>query len=214
MQEYKRPINILSLDFDYFVQATEEVRDSKFPSVDSEMTVGGIISHLNYWNDYYTKYPEITKITLDKEKISKALINIKKSKPSATNIFVARSHKSIMEYVIKDLVTYGKINIVNVDHHHDMHYTGGDKLNCSNWLRLTKELFSQDDIHVTWIKNEDSVEIDITGDKVDIPCITTNINHIAKYDYDYIFICLSPEWTPFHLATEYLEFINSVLGTK
>jgi len=127
------------------------------------------------------------------------------------NFYKADNHKSIRK--ITDIIPWNfNLKIVNIDFHHDYYhyYSGGDTYNCGNWLRRLIE--ERPDAKVKWIRRKDSQIYSLEGE---FPFEhTTDLKSIFKENFDYVFICRSPEWSPPHLSKKFEELAWSVLGGK
>lgn len=198
--------NILSIDFDYFIDTDVEIRNNVFPN-GLDYAPKELIAQ--EWDNLYHSYPELKNIGVIKDfyllvdflKRNKDKYNYK----LGYNVFFADSHSRIKQVI--DLVPLEtNINITNVDFHHDYYhfFTGGQSYNCSNWLRrlLEERPFTA----VKWVRRSDSETVTLSGA---FPYyMTTKIKSALEKDYDYIFVCLSPEWTPPHLYYLYQELIR------
>lgn len=184
--------SILSIDFDYFIDVSAEDRERLFPDGSDEVPQEQLIS---MWNESYKKYPEIKGIDVIEEYFYVKKL-LEKCKIKKDSIFIADTHKDIKNVI--DLVPKDEeLKVVNIDFHHDCYhyFIGGDKYNCGNWLRRLVE--DRPETKVKWIRREDSQISSLEGD---FPFEnTTNIRTLELDEYDYIFICKSPEWTPPHL---------------
>lgn len=115
------------------------------------------------------------------------------------------------EDMIKDFKENYKYNLVNIDFHHDVMYRpqdrnsimSFDKYNCSNWVGylMLKNMIES----YTWIKapNSDLYDHKLDG-KYNIEFITESfrvLDDLSKFvkdhNFDYIFLCLSPQWVPY-----------------
>ena len=187
---------ILSIDFDYFLDIDERTSSTKFPLGVDDAPQDVIKEE---WEEAYKKYPHLKDIGIifDYYKCGSLLIKLQKGK-----VFIAESHKDIAQLfpLVKDA---DELEVVNIDFHHDNYISGGSKVDCANWVRHLKELKPNADI--LWVRREDSVLSSFEGEFRYRH--TTNIKDV-KGDFDYIFLCYSPEWTPLHLRKHY----NSLVG--
>src|SRR5690606_16597691 len=116
------------------------------------------------------------------------------------HVLIADSHKDIKN-IIDEIPNNEIINIVNIDFHHDYYhyYRGKNTYNCGNWLRRLIE--ERPDSVVKWVRREDSQMKTLDGE---FPFeSTTEISIINSDEFDYIFLCKSPEWTPPHLGSKF-----------
>jgi hypothetical protein len=132
--------------------------------------------------------------------------------------------------IIDFLKNDNNLNIINIDHHHDLGYDERDDTkegtlnspNCGNWAKF---LFDSNKMkNYIWIKNVNSVGI--VREKVNEQMIKYEIleknfcefyNEILNLNFDKIFICLSPEWVPEHYHPLFflmLDLINQKKGCQ
>lgn len=117
---------------------------------------------------------------------------------SYSNICVAFSHERIGDFLKNE----NNLEIVNIDHHHDLGYDEDDtyeKYTCANWAYY---LFKKGKINnYTWLNNNNSDIIPPPRNEhcfsKECFCDITETSYINKFGRpDKIFICLSPEWVP------------------
>lgn len=206
----KKTLKVLSIDYDFFLDTTIDVRNNKFPDGADDMNNDRL---KQLWLEAYEKYPEIYEIKLLPSYYKLLNFLADSDYELNKNVFFGRSHKEVAKYIVgRGLDTF--IDITNVDFHHDYYnyFTPGDKgvYNCGNWLR---KFYEEDrkgiNTNITWIRSKDS----------DIRTLGGEFPHTMKrqlarkltQDYDFIFICLSPEWVPTHLKGGYSALINAVM---
>ena len=196
-------IGVLSIDFDYFIDASSQERDLYFPNVNDEIH--------NYkvqaiWRESYLKHPELKKVGVIKDfyYLKESLMGLRIAK---NNILKADNHKYI-KMLIDRIPKKSQLMIVNIDFHHDYYhfYTGNDKVNCGNWLRRVVE--ERPDTKVKWIRRSDSQLYSLDG-KFPFEH-TEDIKAIRNESFDYVFLCRSPEWTPTHLNNKFEELASSI----
>lgn len=200
---------VLSVDWDYFVEANSFERFTYFPDGNSEY-ISPILSDF-IWKSRYDCEKELKDFKIKKEynQFRKLLKSINPNIP----VIVTESHGDMYNY-IKDLdsifnIDNLKFDIDNIDFHHDI-YNGKNILNCGNWLRiLISELKTN---IVTWIRHEDS---DIPEP---MPYIDTlhGINHLIDFnyvinkEYDALFLCKSRIWSPPHLDSRFISIVKLI----
>lgn len=184
-------MKVLSIDFDYFLDTDIDTREDKFPDGDENITP--------IWDYWCNKYPEINIIGVIESynKLVKYLKGLK-NKP----IFMyADSHgdiERIFDYFKED----EELLVENYDFHHDCYFGNNKDVTCANWVRILKQRFPQAEI--IWHKREDSIVESLAGK---FPYKMT-LDDDYKGEYDIIFICYSPEWTPPHLRKYYEKLIK------
>ena len=209
-------LNVLSIDWDYFIDATYDERLMSFPDGGNEAIGSGLSNYV--WSmrygdtriqrdaGYINRAIEDMYIRLDElDIIKRAILNVKLS----TRIVFADSHVDIYEFLTeKQSVACRQFNIFNIDHHSDCYNIGGE-LNCGSWVNRL-----DDDSYISkyvWIKNEDSGEEKINTTLKNCKAReTSNINTVDNVVWDYIFICRSSVWSPPHLDKHFNELYHFI----
>ena len=186
-------MRLLSIDFDYFIDTDLKTRDNKFPDGVDEKPKMQLECE---WNYFYNTYPELNDLEVIEEcdTLCRFLEHLERGK-----VLVAYSHKDI-EKLFPLVMSAEELEVVHIDFHHDNYISSGNTLDCANWLR---HLMNRRDFNlkteVLWIRREDS-ECESLEGVFPYPS-TTEFN--VSGEFDYIFLCFSPEWTPPHLRKEY-----------
>lgn len=127
------------------------------------------------------------------------------------DIIFIKSHDSI----IKCLEQNPNITLFNIDHHHDLGYTGetDEPINCGNWAKylLNNHLIK----NYIWINNENSVSPKHYKEKYGME--TLKSFNLDNLEADKIIICLSPEWVPpqyRHLFFLWMDIVQETYGIK
>lgn len=194
---------VLSIDFDYFVNVSSNVRNKMFPAL-VEARNKDIID--KEWKEKYKVYPMLKDIGLINEVEVLREYLFKNSKYAIFTM--SENHKDIyplLEKIPKNI----NIEIVNVDFHHDYYhyYIRGEKYNSGNWLRVIKE--NRPNTKIVWVRREDS-QMESLGGKFPYSH-TTRLMSVLNTKYDMIFICFSPECTPPHLRYKFTQYINDII---
>tara|TARA_Y100000592_G_scaffold93907_1_gene157859 strand:+ start:66 stop:647 length:582 start_codon:yes stop_codon:yes gene_type:complete len=173
--------NILSIDIDYAYSPTISVYDNY---------VEGTRVTLEEQRKILDKLGmPIPKVNPKKIKILKKVVKEKTN--LFTPIIICQHHNEILNYLPKNK----PFNIVNFDHHHDVHYPGWhDKeiLDEGNWVHhLNNSLLEK----YLWIRNSDSEDLpDIS--KCSFTLTEEESPDISKMpDFDMLFFCVSSHWT-------------------
>lgn len=209
-------MRVLSVDWDYFINATLEQRLMMFPDGGNEKLPDSISDTI--WAARYAEHKELSKIGLDKSGYNKLKKIIKRYCNSDTKVFIADSHSRAYDFIRK-YDTGGEIDIVNIDFHHDyydcqseVNNTTEEDVNCGNWVRL---LIDNDDrISYTWVCREDS---DLSERLEFSPnfCGYKMIEDLLEESepYDLLFICRSSVWSPPHLDYYFFQLIDNNVTT-
>lgn len=186
-------MNITTIDFDIVMEPNIEAYNNIVPGVDWEALDEVEIFKFLFPNlDIYyklTNYILFSTSFLKKEQIH-----------------IIHSHDTAVKFIPEDLNDGEKINIVNIDHHHDLGYDKEDveencKVNkCSNWVKWLRE--NKNVGCYQWIKDKQSSRVDAMDLRIkQYLNIATNIEDINGMETilprpDVLVICLSEPWVP------------------
>lgn len=195
---------ILSIDWDYFINATALQRGLLFPDGgnenlsyalqdliwDSRYSCGGnedLRSIGVLKNDYSTVSNLIHRFTM----------RYLHSGLHDSRMLVCISHKWIYNFVNESTTSDEEFELYNVDFHHDMYdlKVGDEEVNCGNWVNYLFK--SRPNMQYFWVKREDSDTEVLGGESVH--CNMRSIDDLQGLKFDYIFICRSDCWSPPHL---------------
>lgn len=193
-------MRVLSIDFDFFLNTDIYTREHKFP--DGYETEGEKRELSREWEEYYAEYPEILKI--DVIELEYSMIKDFLSGYSGP-VYESESHAGIGR--LFDLFD-DDTELTNIDFHHDAYISGGSRLDCANWVRILKERYPGSS--VKWVKREDSAVASLMGD---FPYEMSDKPDLSV-EYDLVFLCFSPEWTPPHLRSRYEELKSCAADLK
>jgi len=191
--------NILSIDWDYFIEVTDNQRACLFPDGGNEKLLKSVQNFI--WCSRYASTDKLRKISVDIDEINNLLSLIERYKKDNTQFCVYDSHKKIKRLIEHD----HSVNVFNIDFHHDC-CEFSDDVDCGNWARLLnfRKLY--------WIRREDSQ--DDVGPFVDykykaIHNLMDNLQELAD-GIDYVFICRSPMWMPPHLDSYFESMVLDI----
>lgn len=227
-------MRVLSIDMDYIMNKSIDLYDEigwdDIPSI--------------RWENYYEHLINEKKsvdICIDEKNLFYCFNIFLKAIKNTHNITFAFNHDSILD----ELVKYESIDLVNIDHHDDIIYpddfnsddpdysikcmkslyekynsiSHSNILHEGNWvsfLNINKKINSY-----TFIGNEDS--IDFSQEKKNfiekhIPKFefyTKDQYKFNNYNFDYIFVCLSPQYIPpfhWHYFSLFLDSCKEITG--
>ena len=205
-------MNVLSIDMDFISDKYAE--DVKSGSFDSKNP------HIKWWMYFNFKKSDRSEMDINYTNLAFIfdILNffINKNK----KIIFAINHDSILLELDK---IDDRFDIINIDHHHDILYCSDcivdvEKFNyisCGNWIWYLN--FKNKINSYTWIKNKNS---SIFNEGISNSKKPTNYNsflrdelsfNIKDIDFDFIFICLSPNfimpehWQYFHMLRNMYE---------
>ena len=189
---------ILSIDFDYFIDTDINTRNDKFPDGVDEIPEDDLDK---LWTQFYIRFPEVQDLKIDMETFKICHNNL--SCLRFGKVLIADSHKEIAK-IFPLISAEDELEVINIDFHHDNYISSGSKIDCANWLRHLKEL--KPNTQVEWIRREDSELESLEGR---FPYHHTK-DLVIEGEFDYIFLCFSPEWTPPHLRPYFNDLVTAV----
>lgn len=204
-----KKLNILSIDWDYFIKADMSTRAILFPDCPNEK-YPLFLQTIIWLSRYHT--PKLEQIGLK----DSAIFELQKLFDDAffnpVSVMICDSHMHCYSFV-SDLQKYLKpkgINLVNIDFHHDLYENGSD-VDCGNWLYRLSQKYPK--MEMEWVCDPDS---DTSFEHVDDPLklsMTEDISCIHNFNWDAVFICRSGMWSPPHLDRYFIELFDP-LRTK
>lgn len=204
-------IQILSIDWDYYIDITNEKRNSWFPYIPDDLLTEE--DRENLWAPCYDKFG-ISGVGILEEDFEKTKHLIRSCKKNSRLIkTVNDSHRYLYDLVYKilndNINVHETILIYNIDHHHDMYSyrIPNEKVNCSNWAGVLREELG-DILEYRWIKRDDSEEYSLAGK---VECAYGTFNDIKSISFDSIYLCKSGAWSPPHLDCRYKELVDVLL---
>ena len=199
-------LNFLTLDWDYFFTASEELRQRCFQIYRTENAPAH--QHIFSWAySYYDFGEELLNIKIKPE----AYDILKKIKLNrSAEVYICKSHTNAYHVFSSFLQKYRKtprINLLNIDHHSDtLHEIKGlyslqdTGVHCGNWLYC---FMKQAKGNYWWVCDEDS-------EKIALPsslkfCTDIKDAPLESLKWAAVLICRSDIWSPPHLDDEFTK---------
>lgn len=204
----KKPLKVLSIDFDYFQKVSADTLSSCYPDGKDNPT---FLTKITWVNHYACSEEQLKKVTLLEKpfgQICELLLRHKFNTPC----MAVNSHIHIYDF-IKDHYSdkYDGCYIVNIDTHHDL-FNSSSKLDCGNWGTHIKKLIPK--TQITWIANPVSKEMYGIEENTELSkIIETDFSKILGKTFDIIFLCRSDTWLPPHLD-KYFDELYTILTTN
>jgi hypothetical protein len=221
----------LSIDWDYFINATADQRFNLFPDGGNENLPREIQDFL--WINRYTPLPGDSALevveqfkesvsaigAIDLTEIKEIIEGAKKRIDSFRIAFglklewrsiVADSHKNMYDFVMSNTYREEDFAVYNVDFHHDLfnYRTAKEKVNCGNWGTELKN--ERPNMQFYWTKREDS-DTRVIGD-IEVECGYRTMKELKEIKFDYVYLCRSSMWSPPHLDKEFNNLARLVLS--
>ena len=189
---------LLTIDWDYFIDASLEVRDNIFPRVTEGFKDS--VPDNSLWNE--VPHPTYGFDLLSFERLHKAFYNGAKNTDSSIPVYYSENHCEAYYAFIQSGADYNKL--INVDFHHDMGIE--PQLSCDDWAR---RLTNDYPVDYYWVNRVDSVT---TCFGVEVPAKILSFDDllttISEGKIDAIHICRSDLYSP----PPYDAWFNSLLS--
>lgn len=198
----------LSIDWDFFVDATAVQRALLFPDGGNENWQTDLRKFI--WDSRY-RDPDLEKIGVNKETYD-GLITI--CKDFYGRCFVADSHRHAYDFIMEHTFFDEEFEVYNIDFHHDLYnYRSADeRVNCGNWGTILRE--DRPNMKYVWVKCEDSDTMTIGDVEVDVD--TIDFKEFSKLflnktgrgigsHFDHLYLCRSAMWSPPHLDEFFIK---------
>ena len=196
----------MSIDWDYFIKATDTERCLMFPDGGNEHLPEFIQQVI--WEGRYTN-PKLAEIRLI-EDYKKIPFLLKK----AENVCIFDSHRHIYDVIKENTAPDEEFMVYNIDFHHDQFFlqTSKQPVNCGNWVNKLQEI--RPNMKYTWIRRTDSqLQGETATNNTNIDnnnnnnIIIESFNDLFNLDFVYGYFCRSGMWSPPHLDEEFVDMI-------
>lgn len=198
--------NIVTIDFDIIMAPCIDLYNNLVP---------------NYSWENLLNFEQMRLLTADLihyQKLTQWLVAIIKKLNKEDIVFI-EDHGQILKYLSTD----EKLNIYNIDHHHDCGYDKDEnktinelKLHCGNWGLFLENMGIINNFY--WINNDSSFSPPIDKQKVKyLEYKLSNFNLFNLPTPDKLIICLSEPWVPPMFRTlfyTWLDILNEHYNTR
>ena len=187
---------ILSIDWDYFVEADANYRAIHFPDIPNEKYAMSLQDAI--WVSRYAADDSLAEVGYNKW-----VFDIVKHVERTPHVVVADSHRWLVPYAIQFLQEENEktIELLNIDFHSDVR-DDTQTLDCGNWLSILMEQYHGD---YSWLGWKDSFRKGVPKRLQFMTDPWQAIRKIKKVSWDMVFICKSGMWSPPHLDTAFEE---------
>lgn len=201
---------VLSIDFDYFVNATSRQR-TLFPDGGFEYSqeVNRIVWVMTYAGPVNRWAGKLSSVSVFEEPLG--IVQDILLHHLTKDFMIADSHVHAYQFIKDHLAPGETAEVYNVDFHHDTY--PGTELHCGNWLRLLIEEGTVRQKDAYWVNQGEDSDAEYNMAQI-IP-----LEKLPAEGYDLIFICRSSWWTPPHLDEYFIRFLvrplldNAVAGS-
>ena len=205
-----KTLSVLSIDLDYILEPCindyeELVRVGVPRFIQSSDNNAGAFERTRYFAKQIDKFAEISIENLSE--IFEVFTHALKTPNKSPWVYFGHNHDSILNPLKSIVTSEDKIDLINIDHHHDIFYSpkqqedvdNHDLVSPADWfLFLDKnELLNS----YIWLSNKNS----IIGESIANSTISkklkifTTLNDCKKFlpkKFDLIYVCCSPHWMP------------------
>ena len=210
-------MNVLSVDFDYFIDTTLKERVLLFPDSgtenwdwDTQILIWTSLYSTSVSNKKLHGQKDIREIGVLNDEIDILFDLVDMYIKEDTQLLISESHKEIASLINKNKNSNEKINVYNIDFHDDCFSSSETEIHCGNWARILVNEKIIDNI--SWIKRHDSEYIgsDIIHNIYNSIQELYNNPRTLSAGIDHIFICRSGMWSPPHLDDEFVRLAYGI----
>ena len=210
--DMKKELNVLSIDYDFFQTVDIDTLATCYPDGHDLPTEIANVIWATYYAASFTRR-KLEKVGVDAEKLNELRhIIMKNADRNPPKAMITNSHVCIFDFIMDEYKRggYKRLNLVNIDMHHDM-FNENETLDCGNWVsHIVKEIPKT---RIKWISNPVSKEAyGLTDRKFEI--IENDFKSIRDKKWDLVFLCRSDIWTPPHLDKEFIDIANLIMETS
>ena len=203
-------MKILSIDFDYLQEVTEEQLRSHYPDgVDNNTFVSEVVWASHYASDG----DEINQIGIREDELE-ILETVLLNQPHDIPVMITNSHKHIYDFIC-EYDDGEEMVLVNADMHHDIS-NKNPELDCGNWIShlSSRQLGNGAGIDFTWVTNPVSLQM-VDGLEKLLGEHKSEITKpsVKEYEgeaFDMVFLCRSDTWSPPHLDKYFTELCDVI----
>lgn len=207
-------INILSIDFDFFQKVEADIIHKYYPDgIDLSPALStSVWEHHNALA--IAKGDDLReKVKLDRERLKELKEVINNNSENLFRGMICDSHVHAYNFVhsVIDSKEAIRVNIVNIDLHHDV-FNDNKKLDCGNWYgKLIEDMEAKRIPHQAhWITQPTSLEIyDLQENEFPVE---TDFERIKETKWDAVYLCRSCNWLPPHLDKDFSDFAEFLRG--
>lgn len=200
---------ILSIDWDFFIDATEKERIRLFPCNDMYYDPEDIFDE---WEEMYEENEdELYDIDIKRKEYNYFFYKLRDlliDNPD-TKVVIADSHKHIYKYV-KNMKkeSVNNLSLINIDFHHDCY--SSNEVGCESWIYhlIQKQIIS----NLVWICDKTSgIDAEIIDEDFEWESSEEMESYLDKIEKcPLIFICRSSIYSPPHLNGCFDKIVNMI----
>ena len=195
----------LSIDWDFFIDATADDRALLFPDGGTENMPDSIKKYV--WDSRYGD-PRLEEIEVD----SDALKYIQKlCRTFCGKCFIAESHKYAFDFIMDNTTPDERFEVYNIDFHHDLYDFGYKRVNCGNWVAKLND--KRPHMKYVWVSRPDS-EIKADTLRMSFDAFKNRCGKDSSELFDHLFLCRSDMWSPPHLDSYFRRLVRTLFSNQ
>lgn len=192
-------LHVLSIDWDYFIDADVAQRLQHFPDVPNEKYPPSLQNYI--WTSRYAGDDELLNIGVIPAAyaLSKTLRHM-----DIPNLYICDSHTWAYAFIAQHLAQAGtqQVDLLNIDYHHDCR-KNTEPIDCGNWLSALMETCRG---KWRWLGWKDSCKQGKPRNLKFLTAFQTAL--LTNVAWDVVFICRSGMWSPPHLDKTFTELFR------
>lgn len=199
----------LSIDWDFFIDATADQRAILFPDGGNENFPTSLREYI--WDSRY-RVPELSKIGVSPE--YKHLL--KMARDFEGDCVIADSHRFAYDFIMQETDPDEEFEVYNIDFHHDLYNykTGEERVNCGNWGTILRE--DRPNMRFVWVKCSDSDtntigDCPVDCDILDYDQFKFRFKKGISKSFEYLYLCRSAMWSPPHLDDKFVRIVKILM---
>lgn len=202
----KHPFRVLSIDFDYFQNATVQQLYCYPDGLDLPTSLSTYV-----WVSHYSQArtrETLEQVTADEKGLALLRKVLLKNSKTEKPVMIVQSHKLIYDFVMDnyELGDYDGLSLINVDMHPDYKNNNDREVDCGNWVSFLEKEF-EGNFDFTWVANKVSEEMFPAPEELK-GRTTQSLDILKDKEFDAIFICRSDNWLPPHLDSHFDKLFN------
>ena len=196
-------MKILSIDYDYFQKADKDTLRRCYPDgVDLPPELSQAV-----WAAHYAVQKQkdlLDRVVLNEEEFSLAK-EIILAQRADIPVMMTCSHKHIYDFAHRLADTNERLEVVNVDMHHDF-FNDNPQVDCGNWVGFLHKEYKH--FKFGWVANPAGLDVyGFEQEETDL-AIKTSLKGIQDKQFDALFLCRSDIWSVPHLDYGFEELMT------
>ena len=212
-------MKVLSIDWDFFQNVSIDVLRTCYPDGRDASTK---MSEFIWGNRYAESRQELETVTLltDEYNLLKSLLL---NQNENCRVMIANSHVNAYDFILENLSPNEKVQLVNIDMHHDF-INDNQKVDCGNWIGKLVEEKHIDKNTLKWISNKISFDMyglcEDCGEDAEMnrkfsALINAldggnSISALKGKKYDLIMLARSDIWSAPHLDSYFCSLVETM----